>query len=113
MLSLTVSMKQQPREKTDVKPLPKRRGHFSRSDVLETEAFSDFKFQHKFSLLMVGPTQFGKTWFVEKLITTDRIQYPVRNQDVFGGTTINGRIGTKQSVCSWKGHSIYSRSSRV
>ena len=71
-----VSMNQQPREKTDVKPLPKRRVHFSRSDVLEIEAYLDFKFQHKFSLLVMGPTRCGKTWLAEKLLTTDRMQYP-------------------------------------
>lgn len=61
VISHIMSMKQQPREKTDVKPLRKRGVQFSRSDVLETEAYPDFKFQHKFSLLVVGPTQCGKT----------------------------------------------------
>ena len=32
-------------------------------------------FRHKFSLLVVGPTQCGKTFFVEKILTTDRILY--------------------------------------
>ena len=32
-------------------------------------------FRHKFLLLVVGPTQRGKTVFVEKILTTDRILY--------------------------------------
>ena len=32
-------------------------------------------FRHKFTLLVVGPTQCGKTFFVEKILTTDRILY--------------------------------------
>ena len=32
-------------------------------------------FGHKFSLLVVGLTQCGKTFFVEKILTTDRILY--------------------------------------
>jgi len=32
-------------------------------------------FRHKFSLLMMCPTQCGKTFFVEKTLTTDRILY--------------------------------------
>ena len=40
---------------------------------LETKAYPEFMFRHKFSLLVVGPTQCGKTFFVEKILTTDRI----------------------------------------
>ena len=42
---------------------------------LETKAYPEFMFRHKFSLLVVGPTQCGKTFFVEKILTTDRILY--------------------------------------
>ena len=42
---------------------------------LESKAYPEFMFRHKFSLLVVGPTQCGKTFFVEKILTTDRILY--------------------------------------
>ena len=42
---------------------------------VETKAYPEFMFRHKFSLLVVGPTQCGKTFFVEKILTTDRILY--------------------------------------
>lgn len=38
--------------------------------------YPDFWFKHKFSLLVVGPTQCGKTWFVKNLLKANRIQYP-------------------------------------
>ena len=43
---------------------------------LETKAYPEFyMFRHKFSLLVVGPTQCGKTFFFEKILITDRILY--------------------------------------
>ena len=43
---------------------------------LETKAYSDFKFNHTFSMLVVGPSQCGKTYFVEELLTKLCVQYP-------------------------------------
>ena len=40
-----------------------------------TEPYPEFMFRHKFSLLVVGPSQSGKTVFVEQILTTDRILY--------------------------------------
>ena len=40
---------------------------------LETKAYPEFMFRHKFSLLVVGPTQCGKTFSLKKIPTTDRI----------------------------------------
>ena len=40
-----------------------------------TKAYPEFMFRHKCSLLMVGLTQCGKTFFVEKILTMDRILY--------------------------------------
>ena len=41
----------------------------------ETKAYPEFMFRHKFSLLVVGPTQCGKTFFFEKILSTDCILY--------------------------------------
>ena len=44
--------------------------------------YAEFKFRHKFSLLVVGPTQCGKTYFVQQILESNRIMYeetkPVR-----------------------------------
>ena len=42
---------------------------------LATEPYPDFMFRHKLSLLVVGPSQSGKTVFVEQILTRDRIVY--------------------------------------
>ena len=46
---------------------------------VETKAHPEFMFRHKFSLLVVGPTERGKTFFVEKILTTDRTIYESKN----------------------------------
>ena len=43
---------------------------------LETRPYLDFKFNHMFSMLVVGPSQCGKTHFVEKVLTENCIQFP-------------------------------------
>ena len=43
---------------------------------LETTLYPDFKFNHMFSMLVVGPSQCGKTHFVEKVLTENCIQFP-------------------------------------
>ena len=52
-----------------------KRPKFTDDVSLETKAYPEFMFRHKFSLLVVGPTQCGKTFFVKKILTTDRILY--------------------------------------
>ena len=47
---------------------------------LETRPYSDFTFNHMFSMLVVGPTQCGKTHFVEKILTENCIHYPNRKK---------------------------------
>ena len=42
---------------------------------VETKAYPEFTSRHKFSLLVVGPTESGKTFFVENILTTDLIIY--------------------------------------
>ena len=40
-----------------------------------TKPYLDFNFRHKFSLLVVGPTQSGKTYFVQQILENNRIVY--------------------------------------
>ena len=47
----------------------------SRLSVSET-AYPEFSFKHPFSMLVVGPTQSGKTHFVEQMLTTPLIEFP-------------------------------------
>ena len=42
---------------------------------LETKKYPEFMFRHKFAPLVVVPTPRGKTFFLEKILTTDRILY--------------------------------------
>ena len=46
------------------------------SQCLETQPYPEFKFHHTFSMLVVGPTQCGKTYFVQQLLTKNCIEYP-------------------------------------
>ena len=40
-----------------------------------TKPCPEFSFRHKFSLLVVGPTQSGKTYFVQQILENNRIVY--------------------------------------
>ena len=42
---------------------------------LATKPYSKFNFRRKFSLLIVGPTQSGKTYFVQQILKHNRIVY--------------------------------------
>ena len=42
---------------------------------LVTAPYPTFNFRHKFSLLVVGPTQSGKTCFVQQMLENDRIEF--------------------------------------
>ena len=46
------------------------------SQCLETQIYPEFKFHHMFSMLVVGPTQCGKTYFVQQVLTKNCIEYP-------------------------------------
>ena len=37
--------------------------------------YPEFNFRHKFSLLVVGPTQSGKTYFVQQILKHNRTVY--------------------------------------
>ena len=57
-----------------IKPKPSKPDQTSQ--CLETKPYPEFKFHHTFSMLVVGPTQCGKTYFVQQLLTKDCIEYP-------------------------------------
>ena len=58
------------------KPKPRKVAKIEPSQCLETTVYPDFKFNHMFSMLVVGPSQCGKTYFVEQLFTKNCIKYP-------------------------------------
>ena len=45
-------------------------------DTLETQPYPDFAFQHPYSMIVVGPSQCGKTHFVHQLLTHKCTTYP-------------------------------------
>ena len=62
------------KEAKSSKPVIKKR-RTDLQNILTTEPYPEFSFRHKFSLLVVGPSQSGKTHFVQQLLETDRIVY--------------------------------------
>ena len=45
---------------------------------METEPYSTFQFKHPAMIMVVGPTQSGKSYFVEQLLKSNSIKYPSR-----------------------------------
>ena len=43
--------------------------------ALATKSCPEFNFRHNFSLLVVGPTQSGKTYFVQQILKHNRVMY--------------------------------------
>ena len=43
---------------------------------LEPQPYPEFQFQHMFSMMVVGPSQCGKTHFVQQLLTQNCIDFP-------------------------------------
>ena len=56
-------------------PPTKRPRTAARTTSLATKSCPEFNFRHKFSLLVVGPTQSGKTYFVQQILENNRIVY--------------------------------------
>ena len=56
-------------------PPAKRPRTAARTTSLATKSCPEFNFRHKFSLLVVGPTQSGKTYFVQQILENNRIVY--------------------------------------
>ena len=59
-----------------MKPKQSKPGKVQTSQCLEKQPYPEFKFHHTFSMLVVGPTQCGKTYFVQQLLTKNCIEYP-------------------------------------
>jgi len=55
---------------------PRKVAKSEASQCMETKAYPDFKFNHMFSMLVVGPSQCGKTYFVEQVLTKNCVHYP-------------------------------------
>ena len=45
------------------------------NSIYANQTLSGFQLRHKFSLLVVGPTQSGKTYFVQQILENNRIVY--------------------------------------
>ena len=56
-------------------PPAKRPRTAARTTSLATKSCPEFNFRHKFSLLVVGPTQGGKTYFLQQILENNRIVY--------------------------------------
>ena len=56
-------------------PPAKRPRTSARTTSLATKPCPEFNFRHKFSLLVVGPIQSGKTYFVQQIFENNRIVY--------------------------------------
>ena len=56
-------------------PPAKRPRTATRTTSLATKSCPEFNFRHKFSLLVVGPTQSENTYFVQQILENNRIVY--------------------------------------
>ena len=65
-----------PSQPQSIKPKSQKVAKIETSQCLETKPYPDFKFNHMFSMLVVGPSQCGKTHFVEQVLTKSCIKYP-------------------------------------
>ena len=52
--------------------------NMTQNHCLETKPYPSFRFQHPATMMIVGPTQSGKSIFVEKLLQSALIKYPNR-----------------------------------
>ena len=62
-------------KQSDHSPPAKRPRTAARTTSLATKSCPEFNFCHKFSLLVVGPTQSGKTYFIHQILENNRIVY--------------------------------------
>ena len=76
-------------------PPAKRSRTATRTTPLATKPCPEFNFRYKFSLLVVGPIQSGKTYFVQQILENNRIVTKSKRVFAFFGTTINGKNVTK------------------
>ena len=80
-------------QETTVNPVVKPACKRSRRELdLTTLPYPDFNFRPKFSLLVVGPTQSGKTHFVQQILENDRKSCMRKRESAgFCGAILNGR----------------------
>lgn len=71
-----VGMNSQPSQLQGTKAKTRKVAKIEASQCLETKAYLDFKFNHMFSMIVVGPGQCGKTCFAEELLTKKCVKYP-------------------------------------
>ena len=55
---------------------PTSRSALNPGPCLEPQPYPEFKFQHMFSMMVVGPSQCGKTHFLQQLLTKNCIDFP-------------------------------------
>ena len=60
----------------NTKPKYQKVAKIEASDCIETKPYPHLKFNHMFSMLVVGPSQCGKTHLVEHLLTKNCVKYP-------------------------------------
>lgn len=70
----------QPKKSAPRSPVKRNQSRTTKIPSLNTTAYREFNFRHKFSLLVVGPTQSGKTYFVQKILETNCISYEENKQ---------------------------------
>ena len=67
---------QTPNLSQSMKPKQPKVAKLPTTNCLETQPYPEFKFNHMFSMVIVGPTQCGKTYFMQQVLTKNCIQYP-------------------------------------
>ena len=67
---------QTPSLSQSMKPNSQKVTKIETSQCLETQPYPEFKFNHMFSMFVVGSTQCGKTYFVQQVLTKNCIEYP-------------------------------------
>ena len=90
-------------------PPAKRPRTAARTTSLATKSCPEFNFRHKFSLLVVGPTQSRKTYFVQQILIKKYKTFSVliysyintsgnwKNEKLCGNTMPAGRTTTSSS----------------
>ena len=82
-MSMNPQPTQQPSQPQCTKQQPRQVAKIQTRDCLKTTPYLDFKFNHMFSMLVMGPSQCGKTSFVEQLLKKNCIKYPSKKERHF------------------------------
>ena len=95
MPSYPLCMNPQPQQPPSTPQQPRKVAKIQASHCLETKPYPDIKFNHMFSMLVVGPSQCGKTYFLEQLLTNNCVKYPSTNQWQNRYTSLKSTLGDK------------------